>query len=280
MRTSPTVVVTGATSGIGLALAEALAARVGTLVLVGRDAARLDAALMRVRARAAPSAQLVAMRADLSSVSATRALAARIRAELPQLHVLIHNAGIWPMKRALTAEGFEEAFAVNHLAPSVLNAALRDLLVASAPSRVVQVTAGLYVKGRVDLNGDARGARFGKLHTYPTTKLWNLLATLALSRSLEGSGVTVNAVHPGVVRTGLGDARGLLGWAMRRVKRRWLSPAQGALGPLRLAVAPELDGVTGRYFDQLAEVPLHPSARVPGLADAVAARTRALLERP
>jgi NAD(P)-dependent dehydrogenase (short-subunit alcohol dehydrogenase family) len=278
MRASPSVVVTGATSGIGLALAEVLAPVCGELVLVGRDPARLQTAVAKVQARAAPGLRLVPIQADLAKLADNRALAERVLAELPRLDVLVHNAGVWPSKRALTCDGFEAAFATNHLSPFLLNRLLRERLLSSG-ARVVQVTAGLYIKGKVDLDADPTGARFGRFSAYPATKLWNLLATLELARGLRGQGVTVNAVHPGVVNTRLGDAPGLLGLVLKRVKRSWLSPEDGAKGPLHLCTSPELEGVTGTYFDQLRAQPLHPVALTPGLGARVVERTEKLLER-
>ena len=249
MKAAKTFVVTGVTSGIGLALARELAHTAERLVIVGRNEARLQAAVEETR-RGGRDLEVIAIRTDLGTLEGTRSLAEQLD-RLPTIDVLVHNAGILPAHRRLTPDGFEESFATNHLAPFVLNRTLRRRLIASAPSRVVQVSAGLALSVRVDLEGDPRGARFEPVSTYARTKLWNLLATLELAAELEESGVTVNAVHPGVVRTRLGE--GAPGVPGAEARRGWLSPEAGARGPLHLATAPELARSTGRFFDQMRE---------------------------
>ena len=198
-----TFVVTGVTSGIGLALARALTRTAERLVIVGRNEARLRATLEDI-GHDERKLEIVPIVADLGTLEGTQSVVEQID-QLPRIDVRVHNAGILPAQRRLTPDGFEESFATNHLAPFVLNHRLRRRLVASAPSRVVQVSAGLAFGASVDLEGDPRGARFEPVSTYARTKLWNLLATLEFAAELAGSGVTVNAVHPGVVRTRLGD---------------------------------------------------------------------------
>lgn len=275
-----TCVLTGASSGIGRALAEQLAAAGFDLLLLGRDRSRLDETVARARERAQAGRSVRPMVADLSTRSGAREVARELLAVAPRIDVLIHNAGILPTERRLTADGFEESFATNHLAPFVLNRALRERLIASAPARIVQVSAGLYIKGRVELEQGPKGLPFSPFTTYGTSKLWNLYATLELARELDGSGVTVNAVHPGVVRTRLGDLPGWKGALLQLVKRLWATPEQGAAGPLHLATEPALQAVTGRYFDRTREVPLHAVARDPDLGRRIVERTRALCGEP
>jgi NAD(P)-dependent dehydrogenase (short-subunit alcohol dehydrogenase family) len=188
-----TFVVTGVTSGIGLALARALAHTAERLVIVSRNEARLHAATEATRHEEL-NVEILPILADLGTLEGTRSLAEQLD-RLPRIDALIHNAGILPAQRRLTPDGFEESFATNHLAPFVLNRRLRRRLIASAPSRVVQVSAGLALGASVDLEGDPRGARFEPVSTYARTKLWNLLATLEFAAELERSGVTVNAVQ-------------------------------------------------------------------------------------
>jgi NAD(P)-dependent dehydrogenase (short-subunit alcohol dehydrogenase family) len=253
-----TFVVTGATSGIGLALARALANPAARLVIVGRDEARLQAAA-EAMGHEERNVEIVPILADLGTLAGAQSLAEQLD-QLPRIDALIHNAGILPVQRTLTRDGFEESFATNHLAAFVLNRRLRKRLIASAPSRVVQVSAGLALGASIDLKGDPRGERFEPVSTYARTKLWNLLATLELAAELQGSGVTVNAVHPGVVRTRLGE--GAPGVPGAEARRGWLSPEAGARGPLRLATAPELARTTGRFFDQTQETAIHFPADV------------------
>lgn len=268
-----TFVVTGATSGIGLALACALAQTAETLVIVGRSESRLLAAA-EAAGHQQRHLQIIPVLVDLGTLEGAHSLAEQL-GRLPRIDVLIHNAGILPAQRKLTSDGFEESFVTNHLAPFVLNRALRTRLIASAPSRIVQVSAGLALNVRVDLEGDPRGANFDPISTYAKTKRWNLLATLGLAAELEGSGVTVNAVHPGVVRTNLGE--GAPGVPSAEARRSWLSPEAGARGPLHLATAAELAGTTGRFFNQTQETEIHfppdaVRAVVHGTLDALAPR--------
>jgi NAD(P)-dependent dehydrogenase (short-subunit alcohol dehydrogenase family) len=245
-------VVTGGGSGLGRAISEGLARAGHRVVLLCRDPQRGERARQEIAAMTGnPAVELVV--ADLAVRTATREAAQAIRERHRAIDVLVHNAGIWPTRLERTDEGLERSFAINHLAPFILNAALADRL--GRGSRVVQVTAGLAVKGRVDLDRTPVGGDFHRFRTYANTKLCNLLCTAELARRWAGRGVTVNAVHPGVVRTKLGDMSGPLGLLLRLIKRRWLPPEVGALGPLRLAIDGALDEVSGRYHHQLAEAP-------------------------
>jgi NAD(P)-dependent dehydrogenase (short-subunit alcohol dehydrogenase family) len=266
-----TFVVTGVTSGIGLSLARALTHTAEKLVIVGRDEARLRAATEVITGHQERKLEIIPIVADLGTLEGIQSLGKQLD-QFPRLDVLIHNAGILPTQRRLTPDGFEESFATNHLAPFVLNRGLRRQLVASAPSRIVQVSAGLAFGASVDLEGDPRGARFESVSTYARTKRWNLLATLEFAAELGGSGVTVNAVHPGVVRTRLGA--GAPGVPDAADRRGWLSPEAGARGPLHLATAPELAHTTGRFFDQTREMAIELPADA---AKAVVQRTLEVL---
>lgn len=247
----PSVVVTGGNRGIGLATAEEFARRGHRVVIVARNpAAAAEAARL--------GADLVT--ADLSTLRGVRAAAEELAATCPRPDVLVHNAGVWPAARRLTEDGFEESFAVNHLAPFLLNHLLQDRL-----TRVVQVTAGLYVKGRADPGRTPAGADFSPVRTYADTKLCNLALVPLWAARWKERGVTIDAVHPGVIRTGLGDRGGPVGLLLKAAKLLWKAPAQGAAPVVRLAL--DTSGGTGRYFEIDRELPLAPVA-----ADAVLAR--------
>lgn len=236
------------------------------MVLLCRDRARGDRARAEIAALSGnPAIDLVV--GDLSVASQTREAARALRQRYERIDVLVHNAGIWPTRLERTEEGLERGFVVNHLAPFRLNAALADRL--GPGSRVVQVTAGLAIKGRVDLARTPEGKDFDRFRTYADTKLCNLLCTSELARLWAARSVTVNAVHPGVVRTALGDLSGPLGLLLKWFKRRWDAPEVGALGPVRLATDPSLRGVTGRYHDRLVETPWPAPADDPVLARAL-----------
>jgi NAD(P)-dependent dehydrogenase (short-subunit alcohol dehydrogenase family) len=243
--------------------------------LVCRDRARGEETVNRLRAtHAGVEAELVV--ADLASLAGCKGAARAVAAVCPRLDVLIHNAGIWPTRLERNVDGFERSFAVNSVAPFVLNQLLLPSLRTAAPARIVQVSAGIYVRGKVDRERTPVGADFHRLRSYADTKLWNLMCTMEEARRRAGSGITVNAVHPGVVRTRLGDLGGIGGVLLRAVKRFWATPEEGAVGPVRLAVAPEVGDVTGRYYDELRPAELVGVARDPALATALWERTREL----
>lgn len=252
-------VVTGANTGIGFEVALGLARHGAHTVLVCRDAARGEAAVSAICA-AVPEAQVDLVVANLNSVAGTHALAAALIQRFPRIHVLVNNAGVWMSSKQLNADGLELSFMVNHLAPFILNQRLRSNLMAAAlpddPARIINVNAGLYMKGAVDIERTPIGADFGRIRSYANSKLCNVLTLAEEARQLEGFGVTINHVHPGVVRTGLGDSRGALGWLLRLVKKSWLTPAQGAESPVWLATAPELAGVSGAWFNVKERIPL------------------------
>ncbi|MEU4408805.1 SDR family NAD(P)-dependent oxidoreductase [Streptosporangium sp. NPDC023963] len=245
-----TAVITGANRGIGLATAEEFARRGHRVVLVARNPAAADEA-------ARLGAELVT--GDLSTLKGVRATAEALAGTCPQLDVLVHNAGIWPSARRLTEDGFEESFAVNHLAPFLLNHLLEDRL-----DRVVQVTAGLYAMGRADPARTPAGADFSAVRTYADTKLCNLALMPLWAERWKRRDVTIDAVHPGVIRTGLGDRGGPVGLLLKAAKLLWKAPADGAAPVVRLAL--DRTG-TGRYFDVDRETPLAPAAADPVRAE-------------
>lgn len=150
---------------------------------------------------------------------------------------------------------------VNHLAPFILSNRLLPRLKANAPARIVNINAGLYAMGKVDLEETPYGRDFGRIRTYANTKLCNLLFTREMAQRIESSGVTVNAVHPGVINTNLGDTSGLVGLLLRLVKRFWDPPEEGAKAPVWLATSPEVEGVNGRYFELQEAVEVEGKAR-------------------
>jgi len=236
-----TAVVTGGNRGIGRAVVESLVAKGYRVVALSR------------RPVAIAGAEVVT--GDLSSARTVAAAASALAAACPSIDLLVHNAGVWPTRLERNEDGVERAFAVNHLAPFQLNLALEDRL-----ARVVQVSAGLYVRGRVDPDRTPAGADFHRMRTYCDTKLANLLVLPLFARRWQDAGVTIDAVHPGVVRTRLGDPGGPLGLVLRAVKLTWAAPATGAAAVVALAG----ESGTGRYFHLDAEQPL---PRDPALAD-------------
>ena len=243
------VLVTGGTGGIGLATATELArlgARVG---IVGRSADRGAAAAETFR-RAAPGGQVDVLAFNLSAQAEVRGVAADVRGRYSHLDVLVNNAGGYWAHRHVTVDGLERTFAVNHLAPFLLTHLLRDLLIGSAPARVVTVSSSAQAMGRIDFDDLQGGRSYQGQRAYNQSKLANVLFTYELARRLAGTGVTANAVHPGVADTSFGRADS--GWWMRAmlplVRPVMRSPEKAAATSVHLACAPELATVTGTYF--------------------------------
>jgi NAD(P)-dependent dehydrogenase (short-subunit alcohol dehydrogenase family) len=239
-------VVTGATSGIGKAAATAVARLGATVVLVGRDRRRTEAAVAEIGSVSAspPRAEI----ADLSSLEQVRGLAGRL-AGLERIDVLVNNAGLVLGERRMTPDGFEHVFALNHLAPFLLTSLLLPKLTASAPARVVTVTSDAHSAARLDLSDPNLERGWDSWRSYANSKLANILFTRELARRLDGTGVTANCAHPGVVRTGFGrHARPLLRLGITIARPFMASPDRGADSIVYLASSPDVAGQTGGYY--------------------------------
>ena len=245
--TGKTVLVTGGTGGIGLATAAGLAGLGGRVGIVGRDAARSEAAATNLRGSGAEVDVFVA---DMSSQREVRRLAEEALAAYPRLDVLVNNVGGYWATRRTTVDGLEHTFAVNHLAPFLLTNILLDRLRASAPARVVTVSSGAQAMGTIDFEDLNAERAYNGQHAYNQSKLANVMFTYELARRLQGSGVTANALHPGVVRTNFGreDSKGWMRLMLPIIRPFLKSPERGAATSVYLASSPEVDGVTGQYF--------------------------------
>lgn len=245
-----TALVTGASSGLGKAVAQALAAAGVRVLLLARDRARGEAAQTEL-IEATGNRNVELLLADLASQADIRRLAAEVHARTDRLHYLVNNAGTAFRERGLTVDGIERTLAVNHLAPFLLTNLLLDLLQAAAPARVVNVGTRIDTAMDFDdLNWERRPYRM--MPAYGQSKLGNIHFTRELARRLDGSGVTVNCVFPGVFRSNLGGTDGaqglfwksvalLLGWALT-------PPEKAAQRVLYLLTSPEMAGVSGEYF--------------------------------
>jgi NAD(P)-dependent dehydrogenase (short-subunit alcohol dehydrogenase family) len=247
-------VVTGASSGIGKMTAIGLAQRGATIVAVCRDPARGEAAVAEIKERSGHADVSLAL-CDLSSQRSIRALAAELKAKLPKIHVLVNNAGLIVGQRELTDDGLERTFALNHLGYFLLTDLLLDVLKASAPARIVSVASEAQQMGRIDFE-DLHGERsYSALRAYAQSKLANIVFTYELSRRLEGTGVTATCAHPGAVASRFGETgSGWFRWLIRIGRPFLLSEERGAETPIWLASAPELEGVTGKYFAKKKEL--------------------------
>src|SRR5918995_668077 len=246
--------ITGATSGIGKATAMGLASIGASVVMVGRDRGRGEAALAEIK-EGSSNASVDLMLADLSSQEDIHRLADEFKEAYPRLDVLINNAGVIRGRRVTTADGLETTFAVNHLAYFLLTNLLLDVLEASAPSRIVNVASGEQRNGTIDFD-DLQGEKgYKTAKAYGQSKLANVLFAYELARRLEGTGVSVNCLHPGAgVRTNLGSGvSGIFGFTVRALTPLMKSPEKGAQTSIYLASSPEVEGLSGRYFVKKAE---------------------------
>ena len=244
-----TCVMTGATSGIGLAAAVELAARGARLVLVARNPARADDAVRAIHART-PNAPIEIVRGDLAKLAEVRDAADAILARCPAIHLLWNNAGVVKLRRELTADGFEAMFGVNHLAYFVMTSRLQGRLRATAGARIVNTASDAHrFGGALDFDDLQSERSFGPFKSYGRSKLCNILWTRELARRLDGSGVTANCFHPGGVATRLGQTDASWTRVFGKVIGLFmLTPEQGASTGVFLATAPELANVSGRYF--------------------------------
>ena len=253
-----TVVITGATSGIGQAAALELARMGARVVFTARDPAKGADTLAKLKA-ANPDAEPALVLGDLSLIAGMKATGSALAARAPVIDVLINNAGAIFDKREVTADGLERTFAVNHMAYFVVTEALLANLAATA--RVVSTSSVAHTFGRVDFEDlqSAKGYRRAGMEAYGTSKLMNILWTRELARRLAGTGATANCLHPGGVNTGFGDnVSGVLGALFGFGKRFMLTPEKGADTIVYLASAPEVTGLTGGYWTKRRRI--EPSA--------------------
>jgi NAD(P)-dependent dehydrogenase (short-subunit alcohol dehydrogenase family) len=253
--------VTGATAGIGRATARGLAERGATVVIVARDEARAQSTTGEIT-RQTGNRAVHYLLADLSSQEQVRRVAGQYIAQYGQLHVLVNNAGAMFWRRRETVDGLEWTFALNHLAPFLLTNLLLDSLKASAPARVVTVASAAHQGTTIPFD-DLQQAhhRYRALRVYGQSKLATILFTYELARRMEGSGVTANALHPGFVATtfGSGGSR-LMAYAVPLIRPFFIGPEQGAQTSVYLATAPEVEGVTGKYFIKRAPARSSPAS--------------------
>ena len=253
--------ITGATNGIGKETARGIAEKGATVVIVGRDAGRCETTVTDVRATTGND-NVHSMLCDLSSQADIRRFAVAFLAKYERLDVLINNAGAINSERKLTVDGLELTFAVNHLGYLLLTHLLLDLLQKSTPARIVNVASNAHRRGKLDFEDLQNERRYSGADVYSQSKLANLLFTFELSRRLEGTGVTVNALHPGVIATEFGrNTTGPLRYLIALARPFMRGPVKGAKTSIYLAHSPEVAGTSGRYFAESKEVKPSSAAR-------------------
>jgi NAD(P)-dependent dehydrogenase (short-subunit alcohol dehydrogenase family) len=244
-------VVTGASNGIGKETARALARQGVHVVMVCRSRERGEAVQREILAEV-PGAGVDLMIGDLSSQAAVKQVAAEILARYPAIHVLINNAGVNTDYHQRSVDGVELILATNHLGPFLLTHLLADALAAAAPSRVINVSSMMQRGARIDWDDlEFERRAFSLAKPYAQSKLMNIMFTYELARRWKDRGVTVNAVHPGVIKTGLSsDIRNPVVRVLFNIAKRFFnSPEEGAEGSVYLATSPEIEGKTGGYYE-------------------------------
>ena len=238
------IMVTGATAGIGLATARGIAQQGATVILVGRSLERSRAAAEGIKEQTG-NPRIDFLVADLSLQSDVRRLSEQVQERYARLHVLVNNAGGMFLNGQVSTEGIEMTLALNHLGYYLLTRSLYNLLQASTPARVVNVSSLAHLGARIDFPN----LQFSGWKGYKRSKLANILFTYELARRLEGTGVTVNALSPGLVASNFGmNNRGLFPLIKPVVDRFAVTNERGAETSIHLACSPDVEGVTGQYF--------------------------------
>ena len=242
--------VTGANSGIGKATALGLAQVGANVVMVARDRARGEVAQNEVKAKSGNNSVDLLV-ADLSSQQSIRQLVENFKQHYEQLHVLINNAGVFMLTRRETVDGLEITFAVNYLAPFLLTNLLLDVLKASAPARIVNVSSEAHENGYIKMDDLQAKKNYRPFRAYGQSKLALVMFTYELARRLQGTGVTANCLHPGFVATNIGQS-GVVPVARPVAKFvlsfLGISPEEGAKTSIYLATSTDVEDVTGKYF--------------------------------
>jgi retinol dehydrogenase 14 len=254
-------VVTGSNSGIGKETAFSLAKMGATVIMVVRSQEKGRVALDEIVTKSGNNSVSL-MTCDMSSMTSVRMFVIEFKKKYDRLDVLINNAGAEYVKRKVTLEGFEQTFAVDYLAPFLLTYELLDLLKASAPSRIVNVSSGLAKKGKVNFDDLQNEKSYKGMQAYSNAKLMLMMFTYELSRRLKGTGVTVNVLMPGFVATNLGKNSGSLSSAIMftLVRPMQISPKKGAETSVYLASSDEVKDVTGKCFSKKKEVETCPAS--------------------
>ena len=254
--------VTGATDGIGKETARALASIGATVILHGRNPAKITKTVREITTQTG-NGSIHALQADFADFQQVRDLAAQVNAAYDRLDVVVNNAGVLMARRTElparsgTPAGLEMTFAVNHLAPFLLTNLLLDLLKASAPARIVTVSSSAHKRGALNFDDLHHTRRYRAMQAYGDSKLANVLFTYELARRLEGTHVTANALHPGLVGTNfamnnIGPLAPIGRWVLGRYG---ISVEEGARTAVHLAASPDVEGVSGQYFFREQAIP-------------------------
>jgi NAD(P)-dependent dehydrogenase (short-subunit alcohol dehydrogenase family) len=255
-----TILITGATNGIGLVAAHTLAGRGAQTVIVSRSAEKCAQVSEQIKQETG-NLQVEYIAADLSTRDGVQHAAHEFKKRHPRLDVLLNNAGAMFVSRQLSADGIEMTFALNHLNYFLLTVLLLDTLKVSGPARIVNVSSNSHRGGKINFDDLQLKKGYNGMGAYSQSKLANILFTYELARKLEGTRVTANTLHPGFVNTGFGKNNGgLVKFGMGLLRPIQRKPREGAQTSIYLASSPEVEGVTGKYFEDSKAVPSSPAS--------------------
>lgn len=265
--TGKSILVSGGTDGIGRVTAETLARMGAAVTIIGRNSEKTARVAEEIR-RSSGNKQVDGIAADLSEQRQVRRAAEEYRARHDRLDVLVNNAGAMYMQRQESADGIEMTVALNHMNYFLLTQALLDLLKKSAPARIVNVSSMAHMGASLDPDNLEGKRSYSGWRQYSNSKLMNLYFTYSLARRLEGSGVTVNALHPGFVATNFGRSNGgLFKPLFRLFQLGAISPEEGAATSIYLASSAEVEGINGQYFSNKKAVPSSKPSYDEGMAE-------------
>jgi NAD(P)-dependent dehydrogenase (short-subunit alcohol dehydrogenase family) len=249
------ILITGGTNGIGMAAARQLACMGARVTISGRNAEKCSRVASELSNESGNKVDFIT--ADLSTLAGIRFLAEEYKSKNDSLDVLVNNAGAYFVRRWLTADGYEMTFALNHLSYFLLTNLLLDMLKASAPSRVINVSSDAHQGGRLNMQNLQGQWLFVGFQAYARSKLANLLFTYELARRLNGCKVTVNALHPGFVHSGFTLNNGIpFRWFSETFSRLFgRSPEKGAETTIYLATSPDVEGITGKFYFECQPIP-------------------------
>jgi NAD(P)-dependent dehydrogenase (short-subunit alcohol dehydrogenase family) len=253
--------ITGATDGIGKEAACALAQQGARLLIQGRDPDKGARAVAELKSRSG-NAAIEFLQCDFSSLTDVRRLAAAVMERTTQIDILINNAGGIFAKRALSQDGYELTFAVNHLAPFLLTKLLLNTLRSSAPARIVTTSSVAHRGAKLNFDDLQAAGKYSPMSAYGSSKLANILFTRALAKRLEGTTVTANCLHPGLVRTNIARDMPAIGRVLFNLLAKFArSPEQGAQTIVYLASSPQVQGASGGYYVDRKLMPISPAAQ-------------------
>ena len=243
-----TILITGASAGIGLQSAIGLAKQGANIVMVGRHKERTSEAVELVRTQTG-NRSVSYLLADLSSIQEVRRLAQEFKDKYPALDVLLNNAGAVLLRRKVSVDGYEMTVALNHLNYFLLTQLLLDMLKAAPAGRIVNVASRAHYRGHVNFEDLQSQHGYNGMRVYSMSKLMNVLFTYELARRLDGTNVTANCLHPGFVASNFGGNNGWIARIAMRFMTGRISVEEGAKCPIFLASLPDVQGVSGKYFN-------------------------------